>query len=186
MRKSFISAATLLSVLAVSLLSGAAPKRLGADADLTQLSMDELVDSARGMVRQMEEQLATAFKLLEESLAAGDVGATTARNEAITAMKGLVKLSEQNLLTLQQKAAEGDRERAEHEHVKIAIAAAKVAELAARARTAGGIDVDVESAEVDSQVEFNSDLPLIPELSASFVDTPNLVPDPPIHASPYF
>lgn len=186
MRKLLIIGATVLGVLSVSLFSAAVTSPAPADADLSQLSNDDLVESAREMVRKMESQLAEAFKLLEASLSGGDVGAATARNEAITSIKSLVKLSEENLRTLQQKVAEGDRERAEHEHVKITITAAKVAELMAQVRTAGGIDVDVESTAVESDVTYNGDFPLIPELSATFLDTPDLVPDPPIHASPYF
>jgi hypothetical protein len=186
MRKLVIIAATLTGLLGVSVLSSALPSDSNADSDLTQLSNDELVASAGDLVRAMEAQLAAAFKLLEASLAAGDVGASTARNEAITAIKGLVKLSEENFVTLQQKVAEGDRERAEHEHVKIAIAAAKIDDLMAQVRTAGGIDVDVESTEVDSNVDYGGDLPLLSSLSDVFLDTLDLVPDPPIEASPYF
>jgi hypothetical protein len=186
MRKLLITIATVAGLLSVSLFSAAVTSPSAADADLSQLSNDELAKSAHTMVQKMESQLTESFKLLEASLAGGDVGATTARNEAITKIKSLVKLSEENFKSLQESLATGDRERAEHEHVKIAITAAKVSELMAQVRTAGGIDVDVESTEVDLNADYDGEFPLLPELSATFLDTPDLVPDPPIHASPYF
>jgi hypothetical protein len=136
----------------------------------------------------MEKQLGDSFQLLEESIAQGDVAATTARNEAITGMKGLVKLSEQNLLTLQQRSAERDRQLVEHEYVKISIACAKVGEFYAQIKSATGVPVDLELADVERKLDYEGKLPVVETLSTSFADptTPADVPDPPPHASPYF
>ncbi|MGM0574834.1 MAG: hypothetical protein ACQEXJ_03765 [Myxococcota bacterium] len=175
-----------MALSAVSLLAPAQTPQSRSDTELSRMSPDEIVDSAQEMVREMEEKLSKSFKLLEESMSAGDVGTTQARNEAITAMKGLVKLSEENLMTMQQAAAEGDRERIEHEYVKISIAAAKVEELFAQVRTAGGIQVDLEAPGVERTLSIESILPLVPELTTTFADPPQVIPDPPIHASPYF
>ena len=155
------------------------------DPDVADMSMTEIVKAAGEMVQAMEDQLSKAFKLLEESIAADDMAAIQARNEAITAMKGLIKLSEENYFTLQQKVAEGDREAAEHEYVKISIAAAKVQELFAQVQTAGGIQIDIELAGVEKSLDIESDLPVGVELAESFVQTSEVLPDPPVHASPY-
>lgn len=164
---------------------GAAPGPVRGEQDLTRLSNDEIVKDAISTVRRMEEQLAESFKLLEESIAANDIAATTVRNEAITAMKGLVRLSEQNLMTLQQRAAERDRQRLEHEYVKITIAAAKVAEFYAQVKSAAGGRVDLDLTDVERRLEFEGSLPVVEGLTTGFTD-PVAVPDPPVHASPYF
>ncbi len=155
------------------------------DEDLAQLTIDDMVDRASTCVRRMENQLSKSFKMLEESIADGDVAATTARNEAITAMKGLVKLSEQNLLTLQQKAAERDRKRVEHEYVKITIACRKVGEFYAQVRSATGIPIDLELTDVERRLVFEGRLPVVESLTTLYAEPANL-PAPPVHASPYF
>ena len=156
------------------------------DEDLAQLTIEDMVTRASESVRTMEKQLSESFKLLEESIAKGDVAATTSRNEAITAMKGLVKLSEQNLLTLQQRAAERDRPRVEHEYVKITIAAAKVTEFYAQIKSATGAPVDLDLTEVERKLEFQGRLPVVEDLTTTFTTPTDVIPDPPVHASPYY
>lgn len=183
-----ITAAALVSItIGASALVIAAPTTPGSgDEALAQLSVEDMVGHASDGVRTMEKQLAESFKLLEESIAKGDVAATTSRNEAITAMKGLVKLSEQNLLTLQQRAAERDRSRVEHEYVKITIAAAKVAEFYAQIKSATGTPVDLELTEVERKLEFQGRLPVVEDLTTTFAEPTDVIPDPPVHASPYY
>ncbi len=144
--------------------------------------------SAKTMVEGMRSQLTASFKLLEDALAGGDADAINNRNTAVTSMKGLVKLSEENYITLQQKAAEGDRNGVEHEYVKISIASAKVSELFAMVRTAGGIDVDVEAANVEKTLDIESSLPLDASTPAAFTVTSSgeVLPADPPHASPIF
>lgn len=175
----------LLAVTAMSALALAAPS--GSDvSDLSGKSTKQLTSEGKQMVSDMESMLAKSFELLQESTKAGDVGAVTSRNDAVTAMKGLVKLSEQNFLTLQQKAAQGDRDRVEHEYVKITIAYAKVQELFAEVRAAGGIQVDLESTRVNRTFQFQGIMPPEPSITTAFGNEPNSVPNEPVHASPYF
>jgi len=151
------------------------------------MSIDEMDDAAKGMVSRMGEMLASSFELLEQSISASDVAATAIRNEAITAMKGLVKLSEENYMVLQQKRAEQNRDGVEHEYVKISIAAAKVAELHAQVRTASGIDVDLEATRVERTLDIENSIPVESETFADFgSDSVDVLPDPPSHASPVF
>jgi len=158
-----------------------------AGPDPSALTISEMETNARDQVNKMEEMLASSFKLLEQAISTSDVASTAIRNEAITAMKGLVKLSEENLMVLQQKKAEKDRDAVEHEYVKISIAAAKVAELYAQVRTASGIDVDLEDTRVERTLDIESTLPMdVGDVSASNVtDAVDVLPDPPSHASPF-
>jgi len=166
------------------------PAPVIADEDLSKLSDVQLVDRAEGLVKRMEEQLTDSFWLLEASLTAGDVSGAMARNEAITVMKGLVKLSEQNLMTLKQKAAEGDRRRVENEYVKIAIAAAKVAEYYAQVKSAVSLGSGaLELTNVERRLVYSGALPVVDELPTSFVNDYNVFFEPvdePVHTSPYF
>lgn len=156
-----------------------------AQAKTASMSVDEMKDSAQGMVTRMRDMLETSFGLLEESIARNDVATTSIRNEAITAMKGLVKLSEENLMTLRQKAAERDRDGVEHEYVKISIASAKLSELYAQVRTSGGIDVDIEATDVESSFSIDSEMPVDQETPATFSDSADVIPDEPVFASTY-
>lgn len=151
-------------------------------------SAGELETRATKMVRSMEKRLGESYKLLEKAIQDGNVEAQNSRNESITQMKGLVKLSEEYLLSLQQHSAEGDCKKAEHQYVKISIAFAKVSELFAQVRSAGGVDGDIEELQdVQRDTTFLGDLPFDIRLAETFFgDLDILIPDEPIRASPYF
>ena len=185
MRRRFALLGSCLGLLAAVLLVPADAPAEPAGPDPSALSAEEMEQSSRDMVNQMEEMLASSFKLLEQAISTSDVASTAIRNEAITAMKGLVKLSEENLMMLQQKKAEGDRDGVEHEYVKISIAFAKVSELYAQVRTASGIDVDLEDTRVERSLDIESAMPMDSTATSDFSDASDLVlPDPPSHASP--
>ena len=184
MRRQFTRLVTGLGLLTLALLLTAPSPAEPTVDDPSQMTTEQMVESAKEMVNEMEEMLTASFTLLEKSITASDVAATAIRNEAITAMKGLVKLSEENLMTMQQKNAEKDRDGVEHEYVKISIAAAKVAELYAQVKTASGIDVDIEATKVDRTLEIKSSLPADLETASDFSEPVDTLPDDPVHASP--
>jgi len=160
------------------------------DADPTRLTTDKLVARASGFVQAMEQMLTESFRLLEQALSAGDLNAANTRNEAITVMKGLVKLSEQNFMNMQQKAAEGDRKRVENEYVKILMAHAKVQEYYAQVRSAGSVGLtDLDLSSVERRLVYSGELPVADDLPALFRQTFDVfsnTPAEPVHASPYF
>jgi hypothetical protein len=160
------------------------------DDDLSKLTNEGLVTRASDMVQKMEAWLTDSFHLLEAALSAGDVNAANTRNEAITVMKGLVKLSEQNLMNMQQKAAEGDRKRVENEYVKISIAYAKVQEYYAQVKSAVSIGVtDLELSSVERRLVYSGELPVVDDLPGLYAQTYDVfihTPSEPVHASPYF
>jgi len=164
-----------------------APGGVGAGTDgkldLRTKTTARMVSEGRKAVRGMEKKLTASFAKLEEAIAQNKPAVVTARNEAITPMKGLVKLAEQSLLTMEQKAAEKDRDGVEHEYVKIMIAEEKVNELYAQVVSAGGVG-DVESTEVKTTLTVSGDLPPDQAAAEQFME-PAPVPDPPISASGY-
>ena len=187
-------AAVLGATLALTVRAQEAPPApdftIEGDADITKVPTDRLVARASGWVEEMEGWLTESFRLLETSLSAGDVNAANTRNEAITVMKGLIKLSEQNLMNLQQKAAEGDRRRVENEYVKIAMAHAKVQEYYAQVKSAGSVGVsDLDLSTVERRLVYSGELPVVDDLPAMFARTNDVFitpPSEPVHASPYF
>ena len=160
------------------------------EEDLSEFSTEALVDRSNDRVKKMEEQLTDSFWLLEASLSAGYVNGANIRNEAITVMKGLVKLSEQNLMTMRQRAAEGDRKRVENEYVKIAIAAAKVSEYYAQVKSAVGLGAGaLELSSVERRLVFSGSLPIVDELPRLYTQSYDALitsPSEPVHASPFF
>jgi hypothetical protein len=94
-------------------------------------------------------------------------------------MKGLLKLAEENMLSLRETAARSDRESAEFEHMKISIASDKFVELDAQVRSCGGpaMDGSIDGRPVVNKI-FNDDLPEA-DPSDSFKDTEVLLERPP-------
>jgi hypothetical protein len=181
---------TLIALLAASLLAvpaffaSADPELSVRPADLKKQSVKELTEKAENAVKGMQRMLKESFGLLEKSISDKRPEEVTMRREAITAMKGLVRLSEDGLVALQQYAAERDRERVEHEFVKIVIASSKIGELYAQVQSVGGV-FDLEVADVDRKMSYIGSLPADPVLPTQFQE-PAVMPDPPVSASPYF
>jgi hypothetical protein len=161
------------------------------DEDLSDFTNRQLADKGQKLVALMDKQLNESFYLLEASLSAGDIAAASARNEAITVMKGLVKLAEGNLRTLKQRVAEDDRPRVENEYAKITIAATKVQEYYAQVRSAASVGLDAfELSNVERRLTFSGRLPVVEELPRLFSSdyyTPFASsPSAPFNASPWF
>jgi hypothetical protein len=161
------------------------------DEDLSGFTNRQLADKGQKLVALMDKQLTESFHLLEAALSAGDIAAASARNEAITVMKGLVKLAEGNLRTLKQRVAEDDRPRVENEYVKITIAASKVQEYYAQVRSAASVGLGAfELSNVERRLTFSGRLPVVEELPRLFSSdyyTPFASsPSAPFNASPWF
>jgi hypothetical protein len=203
-----LSLATLLAVGWAG-LAVAKPAEAGADTsnppsqisfqpspeeeDLSKYSCKELVERAQKMVNEMDKQLTDSFYMLEASVDAGDMAAANTRNEAITIMKGHVKLAENNLRNLKQRCAENDRSRSENEFIKVAIASAKVREYYAQVRSSSSVGMEafeVEGEAVTRQLSFSGTLPVLQSLTEVFsaeAYTPfQSNPEAPSNASPWF
>lgn len=168
-------------------LGGPVTNIKGLDKDVDDMTIDEMVNDAGKKVTAMQGMLSKSFKLLQAALESGDVTSIPARNEAISPMKGLVKLAEQNYITLQAKAVKKDRDGVVHEYVKITIAHSKVGELYSQVVSAGGIDLDPDLTDVDVTLTIGSDLAPDEVLMEIYIFVgPDGVPEPVIYMSPYF
>ena len=179
-----ISMVVITMVTAPMLLALAGPDVPTQPSELKKLTIKDLLEKAEVVVGGMQRMLKDSFALLEKSIVEKKPEEVTMRREAITAMKGLVRLSEDGLVAVQQYAAERDRERVEHEYVKIVLASSKISELYAQVQSVGGV-FDLEVADVDRKMLYVGSLPTDSVLPSQFQE-PDVMPDPPVFASPYF
>jgi hypothetical protein len=112
---------------------------------------EKVRQSAEAVVR-MRAVLADTLGKLNEARASRDVVKLNCVNEKLTQVKGLLRISEQSDVNLQEAVAKKDTAAAEHEYTKVTIASSKANQLRAEAeqcigqlafRTAENLQVDV-------------------------------------------
>ncbi len=149
------------------------------------LSPDEMLPQATDYVKKMEAVEADGNALLTEARAERNIQKLSCLNDTLTAIKGLLRLSDQNLRLLTKHVKAGRADQAEHEYVKIWIAYTKVRELDGRLRACGGPS---DSGSIDGRPFIDRikdpDLPTEDPL-AGFSDVIINVERPPL-SSPYF
>lgn len=100
------------------------------------------LEQARAYVARMGSLIGGAFNELEEARKAQNVSRVNCVGEAVSTMKGLLRLSEGNLLVMQECASRNDVGCTDHEAVKISIAFNKTEELDGQLKGCGGPAVD--------------------------------------------
>jgi len=113
----------------------------------------EKLTRASASIAGMRSALTDVLGRLEEARATKDVVKLNCVNEKLTQVKGLLRISEQSDVALQEAVAKKDSTAAEHEYSKISIAKNKVAQLRTEAeqcigqlafRTDENLTVEVE------------------------------------------
>ncbi len=120
----------------VMLATALAPTAQADDAEQVS-DGDKLGNTAEAIVR-MRELLSEVLGHLEEARDERDVVKLNCVNEKLTAIKGLLAISEQADVTLQEALARRDNEAASHEYEKITIASRKVEQLYAESEACIG------------------------------------------------
>ena len=123
------------------------------------LSVSQMRGRSEGYLADMREVLKDVLKVLEEARSERDIIKLNCVNEKLGQVKGLLKVSEQASVSLQEAGAKGDSETTRHEYTKIAIAREKVSQLRGEAEECIGQLAFVIDAESDVRVEIPSDLP---------------------------
>ena len=127
------------------------PRREATDASL--VPDPEKVRQSAEAVAKMRTQLKDVLVKLEEARNSKDVVKLNCVNEKLTQIKGLLRISEQSDIQLQEAVARKEPGTAEHEFTKVSIARSKVAQLRAEAedcigqlafRTDENLSVEVE------------------------------------------
>lgn len=131
-----------------------------AQFDEENLSVGEMTKRSGTQVREMDAVIQAAFDSLEDARSEEDIQRVSCINDALTAMKGLLKLAEENMLSLRESAARGDDSAVQFEYIKIGIASDKFVELDAQVRSCGGAAMEgsIDGRPVVDQI-FSEDLP---------------------------
>ena len=131
-----------------------------AQFDEENLSVGEMTKRSGTQVREMDAVIQSAFDSLEDARSDEDLQRVSCINDALTAMKGLLKLAEENMLSLRESAARGDDSAVQFEYIKIGIASDKFVELDAQVRSCGGAAMEgsIDGRPVIDQI-FSEELP---------------------------
>lgn len=103
-----------------------------------KLTIEEKVNKGDEYMTTMNDILQQSVATLEQARSANDVERIAKVREAVVAMRGLLRLSQQNLDSLRSAAAARDERKANSEFVKLTMAYNKFLELDAEIRSAGG------------------------------------------------
>jgi hypothetical protein len=120
------------------------------DSEKLQRSSEYLV--------QMRQALKDVLKKLEEARASKDVVKLNCVNEKLTNIKGLLRISEQADISLQEAVAKKEEQGAEHEFTKVTIARQKIEQLKAESEQCVG-QLAFETGPTEVIVEYPTDLP---------------------------
>jgi hypothetical protein len=173
------------ALIALAVLLCSVPAMSQRNRPPMKLTAKQQVEKANKMLTEMRNVLTNALDILKQAREQQDIQKLNGINEALSAIKGLLRLSEQNFVALQTAIANSDSRGAEHEFVKISIAYAKIRELDGRVRSlsrpsAGGT---VDGRPIIERI-LDSDLPTedpVEGLKDIQVNT-----DRPPSASPFF
>ena len=118
---------------------------------------DKLQSSTKYLT-QMRQGLKLVLSKLEEARSGKDVVKLNCVNEKLTNIKGLLRISEQADISLQEAVARREEQTAQHEFAKVTIARQKVEQLKAEAEQCVGM-LAFETGPTEVTVEVPTDLP---------------------------
>ncbi len=133
--------------------SAPAASEAPAVAKASDVPDDEKLERSTGALGDMREVLREVLEKLEEARRTKDVVKLNCVNEKLTQIKGLLRISEQADVGLQESVARRDAPAGEHEYTKVMIAQQKVKQLRSEAeecigqlafRTDENLSVEVE------------------------------------------
>lgn len=174
MRPSLLAAALLLAAAAPGSAQAPAESEFRLDRP-GKLSEQDMMSKSADDLGGMRKMLSEVLKKLEEARDSKDVVKLNCVNEKLTQIKGLLRISEQADISLQEAVAKRETSSAEHEYTKVAIAHDKVRQLRAEAEECIGLSV-FDVGEQKIEVIVPKDLPVL---------DPTLTPKiPPVVARP--
>jgi hypothetical protein len=148
----------------------------------SKLSDSEKIDKASSYLGEMKDVLSAVLDLLKDARDEKDVIKLNCINEKLTSIKGLIRISEQADITLQEAVAKGERDTATHEFHKIAISHQKIKILKTEAEQCVG---ELAFAVGKTTVEVEVDKDVVPEQDPTKVELPETEIIRPPAASPY-
>ena len=129
----------------------------GAAEEIEKVSNEEKPEKSRRAIDKMRGALTKVIKYLEEAREQRDVLKLNCVNEKLTAIKGLLRVSEQADVAMQEAIATGELTAADHEYEKIMIASKKVQGLATESEVCIG-ELAVYSGQTSVSVEVGDEV----------------------------
>lgn len=153
--------------------------------EIKSLSLDTMLVKGEGFVKEMQEYVKDILAMSAKARDQKDFERMNCINAIMNTIKGLLRVSEQNALSLRERVIAKDRSGAEHEFIKIAIARNRIMELHAEAKGCGGPGSELifEGTPIVEK-QFDPDLPT--DNARTGLDRPIIVIEPPPSASPYY
>ena len=153
--------------------------------DLQAMSLEAMLGEGEKSVQDMNGTVRDVLDSLASARKANDFARMNCIGTALSSIKGLLRISDQNAMSLRERVIARDRPGAEHEYVKMRIALQKVGELLAQARSCGGPSGDtVFEGEAVVEKDFAEDLPI--EDVRTALSEPVFSMDAPPSASPFY
>jgi hypothetical protein len=137
----------------------AAPAQPEKSSEDSNLSDPEKLRRSAEALTKMRGSLKSVLVKLEEARNSKDVVKLNCVNEKLTQIKGLLRISEQSDIALQEAVAKKEASSAEHEYTKVSIAVVKVNQLTAEAEECIGQLAFRTDENGTTEVEEPSDLP---------------------------
>jgi hypothetical protein len=153
-----LSAAVHAQSAAPSETAAAAPAPAAAEKGSETTDPEKIQRSAEALSR-MGQVLKDVLSKLEEARNTKDVVKLNCVNEKLTQVKGLLRISEQSDVALQEAVAKREASSAEHEFTKVTIARQKVDQLRAEAEECIGQLAFRTDENLTVEVEVPEDLP---------------------------
>ncbi len=147
-----------------------------------ELGDQQKLELASQYLADMKAVLSSVLGLLKTAREEKDVIKVNCVNEKLTNIKGLLRISEQADITLQEAVAKGERDTATHEFHKIAISHQKIKVLKTEAEQCVG---ELAFAVGKTTVEVEVDEDVVPEQDPTQVELPETPVVRPPAASPY-
>ncbi len=153
-RSSIVSFALLVATVS------AAQAPTAAEApDASKVPDAQKIKDSASSVAGMRSSLKGVLSMLEDARTTKDVVKLNCVNEKLTQIKGLLRISEQSDVALQEAIARKETSSAEHEFTKVSIARSKVDQLRAEAEQCIGQLAFRTDENVNVDVEIPDDLP---------------------------
>ena len=146
------------------------------------LSDSEKISKSSSYLKDMKNSMRHVLMLLKEAREEKDVIRVNCINEKLTNIKGLIRISEQADMTLQEAQAKGEKDTATHEFHKISISHQKIKILRTEAEQCVG---ELAFAVGKTEVEVEVDKDQVPEDDPTNVKLPDTPIIRPPAASPY-
>lgn len=142
----------------------------------------EKLERSAQYLAEMKQILGTVLKLLKEARDEKDVIKVNCVNEKLTSIKGLIRISEQADVALQEAVAKGESDTSAHEFHKLVISHQKIKILKTEAEQCVG---ELAFAVGKTNVEIEVDRDVVPQDDPTMVPLPDTPVVRPPAASPY-